>query len=804
MSPYYRRDRSQANRQRQMQERKRALARRGGGRSKGPGVLRRAARLFKVLVVLAIVGGVALLYHFHHLDGMIEEKFDRPRKWDLPSRVFSDAEYLYPGLDIKARSIASKLDRLDYRNTGQEIKGPGEYSLTDSRLLIHLHDFDYPDDPFKGFPLEVGIEGGTIRQMKRMDTGEALEIARLEPEQVASIFNEKMEDRTPVALSDVPENLVRAIILIEDERFFEHGGVDPVGIARAALANLKALRIVQGGSTLTQQLVKNFFLYPKRSFARKLNEMLIAWRIEKKHSKGEILEAYLNEIYLGQRGSASVSGVEEASRLYFGKAASQLTAGECAMIAGMIKSPSLYNPIANPEKARERRDFVLAGMRDKGFITAEEQGKAKKEKIVTPRVRTRTVVAPYFIDFLKRQLADLYPPDVLKTEGLRIFTTLDMFMQLAAERAVSQGIASLERDYATRLPREHEGGLQACLVAVQPSTGYLRALVGGRDYADTQFDRCTQAMRQPGSVFKPFVYLTAMDPARSRALFTPASLVDDTSFSVRSGGKDWSPANYDKKEHGPVTLRRALEQSYNIASAKLAIEAGLENVVKTARDAGIESELMAVPSMALGAFEVTPMEMASAYTIFPNGGIRADPVSIINVVTKEGEVLEKKSLVMKREFEAGPVFLTTSVMKGVLDSGTGAGARSRGFTAIAAGKTGTTSSYRDAWFVGFTPKLLALSWVGYDDNATMNLSGASGALPIWTKFMNEVRPNGDGDFSGPSGVILVKIDPVTGGLSDSSCPGGRFEVFIKGTEPEKTCSEIGTDASARETAPMEF
>ncbi|HPM40856.1 MAG TPA: penicillin-binding transpeptidase domain-containing protein, partial [bacterium] len=344
--------------------------------------------------------------------------------------------------------------------------------------------------------------------------------------------------------------------------------------------------------------------------------------------------------------------------------------------------------------------------------------------------------------------------------------------------------------------------LQACLVAIQPSTGYVRALVGGRDYAASQFDRCTQAMRQPGSTFKPFVYLTALDPRRSNAAFTPASIVEDVSFEVESGGKKWSPKNYDKREHGPVTIVTALEHSYNIAASRVAIDAGLDNVVKTARDAGIESPLAAVPSIALGSFEVTPMEMASAYTIFPNGGIRAQPLAIINVATKDGEIVERKTLQMKRAFDAAPVFMTTTLMKGVMDRGTGAGARALGFSAPAAGKTGTTSNYRDAWFAGFTPSMLALVWVGYDDNTEINMSGGKAALPLWTRFMKEVQPAGGGDFSGPGGVVLVKIDPRTGGLSYAACPDGVAEAFIEGTEPTRTCDEIfTTSAEAKATTP---
>lgn len=748
------------------------------------------------MIMIAVIAFVALSYHMKRLDRIIEAKFDRPRKWDLPSRVYSDAEYIYPGRDIKTRGIITKLDRLGYRNQGDAITGPGDYSTGKGRIDIYLHDFDYPEGPFRGFPVRIALEGSSVTGITQIEGGKALDVVRLEPEEIAAIFNAAMEDRTVVGLGDVPRPLIEAIILIEDERFLKHGGIDPVGIARAAFANLAAMRIVQGGSTLTQQLVKNFFLYPKRSFVRKLNEMLIAYRIEKHHSKAEILEAYLNEIYLGQRGPSSVSGVEEASRLYFAKGVGQITLGEAALLAGMIRSPMEYNPITKPEKARARRGFVLRRMMDEGLISKGEYAEASAEKIVTPTLKVRVSTAPHFIDFVKRQLADLYPQDVLETEGLSIFTTLDMSSQVAAEKAVAEELSIIEKNNANILPKNHEP-LEGCLVAIQPSTGFVRALVGGRNYAASQFDRCTQAARQPGSTFKPFVYLTALDPRRSNKFFTPATIIDDKAFEVEAGGKMWRPNNYDKKEHGPVTVATALEQSMNIATARLALEAGLDNIVRTARDAGIKSPIEAVPSMALGAFEVAPLEMAAAYTIFPNGGIRAEPLAIINVVTKEGEVIQKKTLQMKRAFDAAPVYITTTIMKGVVDRGTGAGARKLGFTAPAAGKTGTTSNYRDAWFVGFTPNLLALAWVGYDDNAEIKMSGARAALPVWTRFMKEVWASGDGDFAGPSGVVLVKMDPQTGGLSDGSCQGIEG-AFIEGTEPTDTCSKISRHTSGED------
>jgi len=752
--------------------------------------MRFAWRIIKVFTVLLVIGTVFFAFHIHRVDRLIEEKFDKPRKWNLPSRIYSDAEYIYPGVDLSTKNIILKLDRLGYRNMGSEIQHPGDYAMERGRLDIYLHDFAYPYETFKGFPVRLLIEKGIVKSMINRESGEGLELVRLEPEEIASILDVNMESRTFVTIEQVPQQLIEAIILIEDERFFRHGGVDPIGILRAMMVNLRHMRIVQGGSTLTQQLVKNFFLYPKRSILRKMNEALIATRIEKKHSKREILQAYLNEIYLGQRGASAVSGVGEAAKVYFAKDVSQLTIGECALLAGMIRSPGLYSPVRNPEKAVERRNLVLKRMFAENLINEDQYNAAIGETIVTPKVSLQTVRAPYFIDFVKNQLKDLYPQEVLESEGLKIFTTLDMSMQRYAEKSVSEGLKTLEETYASRLPKDHEGQLQGALIAIQPSNGYVRALVGGRSYADSQFNRAIQAKRQPGSTFKPFVYLTAFDPARSDQAFAPASIVDDVSFSIKSGGKMWRPNNYDKKSHGLVSLRQALYNSYNIATARAAIDAGLENVVKTARDAGITSDLIAVPSMALGAFEVTPIELASAYTIFPSGGLRPEPLSIMNVMTKDGEVLEKKMLKIKRKFDAGPIYLTTSVLKDVMDKGTGRRARSLGFNGIAGGKTGTTSNYRDAWFVGFTPSLLALAWVGYDDNAVTNLSGSSAALPIWTDFMKKAQPNSRQDFTSPQDVILVKINPPTGLLVTRQCPEYTYEPFIEGHEPETTCEDF--------------
>lgn len=747
--------------------------------------LKKIWRLMKALFVVSVVAAVFGSWYLHYLTRSIETRFELSQKWKVPSKVFSDAKYLYPGLDLPISDVKAKLNRLAYRDMGEKLTGPGDYSFADSRLDIYLHDFDYPTEKFKGFPIRIELDGGTIKKITNSTTGAEVETVRLEPEVIAPVFSDEMEDRTLVTLKDVPEHLIEAVILVEDERFFKHKGVDPVGIMRAAVKDLLAMKIVQGGSTLTQQLVKNYFLHSEKTFSRKINEALLAMILERRHTKAEILEAYLNEIYLGQRGRSSVMGVGEAAKLYFAKNIDQLTVGESALLAGLIKSPSEYSPFKNREKARSRRDFVLDKMYDEELISAHALAEAKAETVVTPERPTQVVKAPFFIDFVKQQIGELYPADVLTSDGLRIFTTLDMAAQLDAEAAVADGLKKLES--AKALPKDHAEPLQAALVAIQPQTGFIRALVGGREFEKNQFNHVTLAHRQPGSTFKPFVYLTAFDPKRSKSKFAPSTFIEDEPFTVEAGGKNWSPANYDKKNHGRVTLRKALEESYNIATAKLGIEAGLENVVKTARDIGIASELIPVPSLSLGAFEVTPMELAAAYTIFPNGGIRAEPVSIINIATKEGEVLERRSIEMKRVFDAGPVYVATDVMKGVLNRGTGAGARALGFKGVAAGKTGTTSEYRDAWFVGFTPSLLALTWVGFDDNAKINMSGSRAALPMWAEFMKAYVGNTTEDFPSPKDVILVKVDPLSGQIATKACPETSFEPFVEGTEPEESC-----------------
>ncbi len=746
-------------------------------------MIRRAGRILLILLVFF----AAYLVYLHY---QITSKFEYHR-WNLPSRVYSDSFSLYPGQQVTSGEIREKLKELGYQAVSRPPENHGEYRKGDTTYEIYLHHFEYPNETFEGMPIRFDLAGNQVTDLIRLDTGEPISLTRLEPELVASIFDQNMEDRTVVSLNEVPEDLTQAIITIEDERYYSHVGVDPLGIARAFVANIKAGRIVQGGSTLTQQLVKNFFLHPRKSFLRKFNEMLMALMMEFRYSKDEILGAYLNEIYLGQRGPASIAGVAEASRYYFSKEVAQLSLAECATIAGMIRLPGHYNPILNPKSAKERRNFVLKRLLEEELILPQEHKEAIRAPMPKRPHEKIKVGAPHFIDFIQRRLRENFPANVLRSEGLKIFSTLDMNLQRAAERAMVDRLKRLETDYASLKKRAAQGQrLEGAFVALQPQTGYIRAYVGGRNYQKVQFDHVSDARRQPGSAFKPFVYLTALDPTRRDAPYTLSSLLDDEAFEVRAGGKMWSPKNYDKKFHGRVPLRRALEKSYNVATARLALGIGLEHVIYTARQAGITSPLKEFPALSLGAFEVTPLELVEAYTIFPNQGVKTEPVAIRQVVTPEGEVLEKKDFKMKKVFSEDVIYLMNQLLKGVVDRGTAASARARGLTVTAAGKTGTTSDYRDAWFVGYTPELLALSWVGYDNNRPTGLSGSSGALPIWTQFMKKATAGKHyPDFTATPRILVVAIDPETGLLAKRRCGSAIDEYFIEGTEPDRYCDE---------------
>ncbi|MBF0106519.1 MAG: PBP1A family penicillin-binding protein [Deltaproteobacteria bacterium] len=745
-----------------------------------------ASRLFwRVFLLLTIALGLYLIY----LNHIIVTRFES-RRWNLPSRVYSDSFKIHTGLMVSQKELISRLSHLGYRNMSGSPKHHGEYSVSGTTLNVYLHDFDYPHENFKGIPVSFDVEGGRVSEIKETNTGANIKLIQLEPELVASIFDDKMEDRTFVPLDQIPRTLTQAVILIEDERFYNHFGFDPIGIARALLANIFSGKIVQGGSTLTQQMIKNFFLTQERTLIRKFNEVLMSLIVETRYSKNEILEVYLNEIYFGQRGNASITGVAEASRFYFSKNVSQLTPDESALIAAIIKSPGIYSPFINSQNAQGRRNLVLKRLYEYHVFDTETYNRSIQRALPAKPGKLFESRPLHFVDFVKKQIKENFSQDILQSEGHRIFTTLDMHYQRAAEKAVNTWLNKLESERpALKKNTGQNLFLEGALISLHPKTGFVRAYVGGRDYTKSQFDIISEAFRQPGSVFKPFVYLTALDPKLVDPPFTPATLIEDGPVQYKTGAGPWTPKNYDNKYHGRVRLREALEMSYNAATAWLGDQAGLQNVADTAILAGMNKNIRPFHSMVLGSFEVSPLELAGAYTVFPNNGTKSSPVAIRRVVTAGGEVLEKKSFEMQKVFSADVIYLVNKMLEGVLDNGTARSSRAQGFDIKAAGKTGTTTGYKDAWFAGYTTDLLTVVWVGYHKNQTTHLSGASGALPIWTDYMKVATQNDtDKAFPSPDNIVIVPIDSKTGLLYNNQCTGHQIdEYFIEGTEPVKGC-----------------
>ncbi len=749
--------------------------------SRKPRRRRGLRRIWWGAAALAVVAGYLVSLYV-----TVTSRFEGPH-WKVPSTVYAEPVTIYPGLDVSAHHIRDRLLRLGYGPVTTAPRRPGEFRWSDDRLELYLQDFVYPDRAVEGFPVAADLQDHRVVRLVRLPDSIPLTSVDLEPEVIAGLFDENWEGRRLVRLGDVPPALTDAVLAVEDARFYEHWGIDLRSVARALWTDLKEGEFTQGGSTLTQQLVKNFYLTQERTLYRKITEAIMAVMLEARYDKRAILEAYLNEIYLGQRGEMGVYGVGEASRLYFGKDVGRLTLPEAALLAGMIRSPRAYNPQSDPDRARTARDRVIRRMLALKKIDADEAREALVEPVPTRPKARAAVRAPYFVDVVRDQLERLYSRDALTSEGLRIFTSLDVETQRSTEEALRTGLASIER----RVPKGDDP-LQGSVIVMQPQTGYIRALVGGRDYAETQFNRVTQARRQPGSLFKPIAYLAALrkDGETGAPRYTPVSVVQDAPVTVVTNGRPWTPQNYDKLYHGPVTLRTALEYSFNAAAVGVAQEIGAERVIATARALGITTPLQAVPSLVLGTSEVIPLELAGAYAVLANFGTKTEPLVIKAVMDQGGQVLTRKEIAVEQVISPEEAYLITSLLQGVVERGTGRGVRALGFDRPVAGKTGTTSDFRDAWFVGYTPETLVLVWVGFDRNRPLQLTGAQAALPIWTDIMRRVTEGEPPtDFTPPPGIVLRQVDPASGLLSNRQCPDAITEAFLAGTEPTGWCGD---------------
>jgi penicillin-binding protein 1B len=588
-----------------------------------------------------------------------------------------------------------------------------------------------------------------------------------------------------VPLGEVPKYLVDAVLAAEDARFFHHSGIDPLAVLRAAFTNLKSGRIVQGGSTITQQTVKNLYFGQERTWWRKIREALMSVIIDARYSKERILEVYLNEVYLGQRGSVAICGMQAASRYFFGRNVADLSLGEAATLAGLIRNPGGYNPFTHADRAVERRDVVLAAMLELGFVAKGAEVLAKAEPMRLASGGAGYARAPYVVDLVRAQLAE-DRSRIPAEDGLEIFTTIDTLVQTRAEEALERGLDRLEAEIPLIHRQMGRRRLQGCIVVTDPRSGTILALVGGRDYQDSQFNRVTQARRQPGSCFKPFVYLAAFQAsmAGDAGGLTPSSILDDSPFELVSGGRTWRPANYDGSFMGPVSARSALEGSRNVPTARAAQSVGMDRVIAAAKSCGFTEKFEALPSLALGAQEVTPLELATAFGTLATLGRYVRPRILEEVVTRGGRKIKIPEAETRAVVPEVAAYLVDDVLRGVLTRGTAASSGTLGFQGDAAGKTGTTDDTRDAWFVGFTPDLLALVWVGYDDDAKTGLTGAAGALPIWVDLMMHTRHRWAGSsFGEPAGIIHVEVDPESGEVATDGCPRRVDEIFAAGTEP---------------------
>jgi penicillin-binding protein 1B len=728
------------------------------------------------------------------------------RRLRLPTRIYADFTPLAPGASMSNDLMLEKLDRLGYREA-QRLEAPGDYLRSDAGFDIYTRAFEHPTGSFKAEQLRVTVSGTQIGSVVSLREARPVEQAALEPELLTSVLSEQLENRSPVTLQQVPQHLQDAVVVTEDVRFWRHPGVDPQGIFRAVFRNMASGGVSEGASTLTQQLVKNYFLTSERTYKRKIIEAFMAVILDARYSKKEILEAYLNDIYLGRNRSISILGVGEASRFYFGKPVSEINIAEAATLAGMIRSPNNISPFNNPETSMKRRNTVLQLMLKEKKITQAQYDQAHSANLPRRPNRKRTSLSsmPFYVDRVLQELATDYGVEDVKGRGLRIYTAIDLDAQDAATRAVQTSLAGIEK--GNRRLRNHEPKLEAALIHIDVPTGEIRALVGGRNYDQSQFNRALKSKRLVGSLFKPFVYLTAFEPSLSGQNITPATLVSDTRFVLkRRWSEDWSPRNYDGQYRGNVTVRSALEQSLNSASVRIGLACGIDSILKTAHTLGVQTELESGnPAILLGAAGIPPMEMAEAYSTIARQGARLTPHAIRFVMDDRGRRLEGKGEPKPQQvFPQRDVYLLTHVMEGVVNRGTAAGSRAMGFRKTAAGKTGTTNDKRDSWFIGFTPQTLALTWIGFDDNDPTGLSGGDSAVPMWTRYMLAATPREPNQaFPVPSGITFVDIDKTSGGRATPNCPANMIvrEAFKQGTEPTELC-RTHTQPTASTVVPM--
>jgi penicillin-binding protein 1B len=776
--------------------------------------------LLSVFLFVCIIFSGVTLYYYQYYSRMIDRRLSG-EVFQRTARLYATPARIYPGQKLTPDAVVARLQRAGYEPEGSNHSGEGTYALSRGRVTI---------TPLVGGAAEamqLTFQGGHLNGIVKKGKGELAEAA-LPAELVTSFGDANRQKRRIVQFMELPPHLVNALIAAEDNRFYSHFGIDPIRLTGAVFQSFRNSNRIRGTSTITQQFSRNFFLTTERTATRKANEMFLSLLLEQRLSKEQILTLYANDVYLGARGSYSIKGFGEAAAAYFGKDLTALTLTEAATLAAIIPAPSgMYSPVKHPDQAKERRNMVLDNMVGLGFIKAEEAKKAKATELKLAPFKNDASDAPYLVDYIRESLLKDFSEDALNNDSLRVETTIDAGLQKVAVDAVVKGLKDVNEVIAQRNKRRKPDAqlpaAQAALIVLDRKTAGIRAMVGGGDYGYSQLNRITDAFRQPGSIFKPWVYAAAFEeceklitapnvenaesadpehvpaPGDRKDCITPATVFDDVATTfIYDGDRTYEPNNYQQKFKDRVTVRYALEHSLNIPTVKIAEAIGYEKVANLARKAGLNAKIKAYPSVALGAFEVTPLEMAGSYTVFANEGRHLPPHGLTKVIAADGSLLKTYEYKETQVLSPQVTYLMTNIMEGVIRSGTGAGVRARGFSLPAAGKTGTS---RDGWFAGYTKDYIAIAWVGFDDNSDLNIEGARSALPIWTDFMlkaQELHPPRDPDamyFAAPDGIVEEEIPSDAHEPPAWGCAQDHREMFLAGSVPDPlACGEPHSNA----------
>jgi penicillin-binding protein 1B len=736
---------------------------------------------------LSLVGLVVLGCFAVYLDSIVQEKFSGKR-WTIPAKVYARPLELFVGQKLSRDDFLLELDALGYRREGVA-NGPGAAAVNGNTVDLNTRGFQFYEGADPAQQIHVRFSGDYVAELTAAN-GAKLAVARLEPLMIGGLYPKNLEDRILIKLDQAPPYLLDTLVTVEDRDFYHHFGVSPKGIVRAFWINASAGQMRQGGSTLTQQLVKNFYLTNERSITRKLTEAMMAVLLEIHYSKQEILEAYLNEVFVGQDGQRAVHGFGLASQYFFSQPLSELKLHQVALLVGLVKGPSYYNPRRNPERALERRNLVLDLLEQQGIATPEVVAAAKKMPLgVTKTGSLADSSFPDFLDLVKRQLRQDYRDEDLTEEGLRIFTSFDPILQMKSEAAVRESFAKISG-------RKGADEMETAMVVTNPETGEVQALIGSRQAGFAGFNRALDAVRPIGSLVKPAIYLTALEHPQQ---YTLTSWIPDEPFQVKGAdGQIWKPQNYDHKAHGNIFLYQGLAHSYNLSSAKLGLDLGIPNVFKTLTKLGVTREWPAFPSMLLGAGALTPIEVATMYQTIASGGFNTPLRGIRSVLTAEGEPLKRYPFQIQQRFDPGSIYLLQNAMQRVMREGTGKSVYNvLPGTLNLAGKSGTTNDSRDSWFAGFSQDLLAIVWMGRDDNGKTPFTGATGALQIWTSFMKKADPL-PLDMAMPDNVVQAWVNASTGEGTDASCPNAVQMPYIRGSEPQPgpTCGGAAAPADS--------